>query len=149
MSQKFSKTVVINCPVYLYNTFISVTAYSGNPLQYSCLENPMDRGAWWATLYRVAQSRTRLKWLSMHTLFEHILTHERFSSIILWETTAGWCYGLNVCMPFSQIQMLKSNHHGLGIWRWGSWEVIGSGVQSHQHRGKTSHKITSKKITTH
>ena len=26
----------------------------GNPLQYSCLENPMDRGAWWATVYRVA-----------------------------------------------------------------------------------------------
>ena len=30
----------------------------GNPLQYSCLEKPMDRGAWWATAYRVAQSRT-------------------------------------------------------------------------------------------
>ena len=33
----------------------------GNPLQYSCLENPMDRGAWWATFHRVAQSRTQLK----------------------------------------------------------------------------------------
>jgi len=33
----------------------------GNPLQYSCLENPMDRGAWWATVHRVAKSRTRLK----------------------------------------------------------------------------------------
>ena len=31
---------------------------NGNPLQYSCLENPMDRGAWWATVYRVAKSRT-------------------------------------------------------------------------------------------
>ena len=31
-----------------------------NPLQYSCLENPMDGGAWWATVYRLAQSRTRL-----------------------------------------------------------------------------------------
>ena len=29
---------------------------NGNPLQYSCLENPMDRGAWWAQLYRVAES---------------------------------------------------------------------------------------------
>ena len=29
---------------------------SGNPLQYSCLENPMDRGAWWATVYRIAES---------------------------------------------------------------------------------------------
>ena len=33
----------------------------GNPLQYSCLENPMDRGAWWATVRRVAKSWTRLK----------------------------------------------------------------------------------------
>ena len=32
----------------------------GNPLQYSCLENPMDRGAWWATVHGVAQSQTRL-----------------------------------------------------------------------------------------
>jgi len=32
----------------------------GNPLRYSCLENPMDRGAWWATVYGVAKSWTRL-----------------------------------------------------------------------------------------
>ena len=32
---------------------------NGNPLQYSCLENPMDRGAWWATVHGVAKSRTR------------------------------------------------------------------------------------------
>ena len=37
---------------------------NGNPLQYSCLENPVDRGAWWAAVHRVAQSQTRLKWLS-------------------------------------------------------------------------------------
>ena len=37
---------------------------NGNPLQYSCLENPMDRGAWWATVHGVAKSRTRLKQLS-------------------------------------------------------------------------------------
>ena len=30
----------------------------GSPLQYSCLEYPMDRGAWWATVYRVTESRT-------------------------------------------------------------------------------------------
>ena len=35
-----------------------------NPLQYSCLENPRDGGAWWAAIYGVAQSRTRLKQLS-------------------------------------------------------------------------------------
>ena len=35
---------------------------NGNPLQYSCLENPMDRGAWWATVHGVVKSQTRLKW---------------------------------------------------------------------------------------
>ena len=37
---------------------------NGNPLQCSCLENPRDGEAWWAAVYGVAQSRTRLKWLS-------------------------------------------------------------------------------------
>ena len=37
---------------------------NGNPLQCSCLENPRDRGTWWAAIYGVAQSRTRLKRLS-------------------------------------------------------------------------------------
>ena len=39
---------------------------NGNPLQYSCLENPMDRGAWRAAVYGVAQSQTRLRRLSTH-----------------------------------------------------------------------------------
>ena len=39
---------------------------NGNPLQYFFLENPVDRGAWWAAVHRVTQSRTRLKRLSMH-----------------------------------------------------------------------------------
>ena len=43
----------------------------GNPLQYSCLENHMDRRAWWVTGHRVAKSQTRLKQLStaQHTSF--------------------------------------------------------------------------------
>ena len=39
----------------------------GSPLQYSCLENPMDRGAWWATVHSVSKSQIRLKKLSAHT----------------------------------------------------------------------------------
>ena len=39
---------------------------NGNPLQYSCLENPRDGGAWWAAIYGVAQSWTGLKRLSTH-----------------------------------------------------------------------------------
>ena len=40
---------------------------NGSPPQYSCLENPMDRGGQWATVHRVAKSQTLLKRLSMHT----------------------------------------------------------------------------------
>ena len=40
----------------------------GNPLQYSCQENSMDRGAWWAVVLRVTKSQTRLKRLSTHAL---------------------------------------------------------------------------------
>ena len=39
---------------------------NGNPLQYSCLENPMDRGTWWATVHGVAKSRTQLS--QLHSL---------------------------------------------------------------------------------
>ena len=38
----------------------------GNPLQYSCLENPMDRGSWWATVHGVTKSQIWLKQISMH-----------------------------------------------------------------------------------
>ena len=47
----------------------------GNPFQYSCLENPLDRGAWWATVHGVSKSKTGLKQLSTHTctiVFEQV-----------------------------------------------------------------------------
>ena len=43
---------------------------NGDPLQCSCLENPRDGGAWWAAVYGVAQSWTRLKWLSSSSSIE-------------------------------------------------------------------------------
>ena len=49
----------------------------GNPLQYSCLKNYMDRRAWWATVHRVAKSQTRLKQLSLHVPQSPITLKER------------------------------------------------------------------------
>ena len=46
---------------------------NGNPLQCSCLENPKDRGAWWAAIYGVTQSRTRLKSLSSRSSSKYTL----------------------------------------------------------------------------
>ena len=44
----------------------------GNILQCSCLENPMDRRAWWAIVHEVAMSRARLKRLSVHTRIQRL-----------------------------------------------------------------------------
>ena len=55
------------------------------PLQHSCLENPMDRGAWWATVHGVAKSRTRLNDFTFtfhfHALEKAMATH---SSVLAW-----------------------------------------------------------------
>ena len=57
----------------------------GTPLQYSCLENPMDRGAWWAAVHGVAKSRPQLNDFTVtfhfHALEEEMATH---SSVLAW-----------------------------------------------------------------
>ena len=58
---------------------------NGTPLQYSCLENPMDGGAWWAAVHGVAMSRTRLSDFTFtfhfHALGKEMATH---SSVLAW-----------------------------------------------------------------
>ena len=58
---------------------------NGTPLQYSCLENPMDRGDWWAAVHRVAKSRTRLSNFTF-TFHFHALEKEMAtrSSVLAW-----------------------------------------------------------------
>ena len=59
---------------------------NGNPLQYSCLENPMDRGAWWAAVHGVSKSRIRLSdftfiftFFQNHTILEANIGNEHFA----------------------------------------------------------------------
>ena len=54
---------------------------NGNPLQCSCLENPRDGGAWWAAIYGVAQSQTRLKQLSSSSSSMHCAVIEKNETI--------------------------------------------------------------------
>ena len=54
----------------------------GNPLQYSFLENPMDRGTWQSIVHRVAKSRTWLEWLSMHT-HKWLLRYQCFVAVVV------------------------------------------------------------------
>ena len=58
---------------------------NGTPLQYSCLENPMDGGAWWATVHGITKSQTRLTDFTFtfhfHALKKEMATH---SSVLAW-----------------------------------------------------------------
>ena len=81
---------------------------NGNPLQYSCLENPRDGGTWWAAVYGVAQSRTRLKRLSStYTLTESL--HISYCFV--------YCYKLSffIHLPASYIHTHRSPDRSLHI----------------------------------
>ena len=64
---------------------VFVSPRNGTPLQYSCLENLMDGGAWWTAVHAVAKSRTRLSNFTFtfhfHALEKEIATH---SSVLAW-----------------------------------------------------------------
>ena len=75
---------------YLYGLYFSILSVldgegDGTPLQYSCLENPMDGGAWWAAAHEVATSWTQLNDFSstfhFHALEKEMATH---SSVLAW-----------------------------------------------------------------
>ena len=76
--------LVSNIPLYTCTT-PSFGEGNGNPLQYSCLENLMGRGAWWAAVHGVAGSRTRLSDFTFtfhfHALEKEMATH---SSVLAW-----------------------------------------------------------------
>ena len=57
----------------------------GTPLQDSCLENPMDRGAWWATVHGISKSRAQLRQLSTHTHNDSCIYHYScIQCLVLW-----------------------------------------------------------------
>ena len=72
-------------PWYSWDLACSVEEGNGTPLQYSCLENPRDRGAWWAAVHGVGKSRTRLSDFTFtfhfHALEKEMATH---SSVLAW-----------------------------------------------------------------
>ena len=89
----FSSAIVLQVefiPIFRVKiVFTSTSVYfgegNGTPLQYSCLENPMDGGAWWVAVHGVAKSQTRLRdftfTLHFHALEKEMATH---SSVLAW-----------------------------------------------------------------
>ena len=87
---------------------------NGNSLQYSCLENPVDREAWWAAVHRAAQSPTRLKRLSMHAC-----TREGNGNPLQYsclenprDRRAWWAAVYGVTQSRTRLEWLSSSSHG-------------------------------------
>ena len=96
----------------------------GNPLQYSCLENSMDRGAWWLTAHRVAMSQTQLKQLSAHTYRETAKVKSRVRKYIgrRQGPGGGGSGGRGMgswCLMRTEFQFRKVKNQGDGWW----WEL--------------------------
>ena len=76
---KFHSFLWLGNILYCVCVFVSMCEGNGNSLQYSCLENPMGRGAWWATVHGVAKSWTRLSDFTFtfhfHALEKEMATH--------------------------------------------------------------------------
>ena len=86
---------------------------NGNPLQYSCLENPMDRGAWWAAVHGVTKGRTQLSDFTFtfhfHALEKEMATH---SSVLVWRipgTGAWWVAVYGVAQSRTWLKWLSSS----------------------------------------
>ena len=88
---RINKAKLIGKDHFLWFLFLKTQVLSyfregnGTPLQYSCLENPMDGGAWWAAVHGVAKSRTRLRDFTFtfhfHAFKKAMATH---SSVLAW-----------------------------------------------------------------
>ena len=80
-----TKSLLSKAITWIEAISISYGEGNGTPLQYSCLENPMDGGAWWAVVHGVTKSRTRLSDFTctfhLHALKKEVATH---SSVLAW-----------------------------------------------------------------
>ena len=77
---------------------------NGNPLQCSCLENPRDRGAWWAAVHGVTQSRTQLKRLSSSSIYSIFTMNQMLCIYILWMVS----HSTTVRQGLSRILQIKA-----------------------------------------
>ena len=87
---------------------------NGNLLQYSCLENPMDRGAWWATVHGVTKSRTRLS--EFHFILQCILVWTVYFQVLqshtcLVDTLGGTDLEVTIFVGLQRCSSGEDDHH--------------------------------------
>ena len=106
----------------------------GTPLQYSCLENPMDGGAWWAAVHGVAKSRARLSYFTFtfhfHALEKEMATH---SSVLAWRIPGTGEAGGLPSMGSHRVGHDWSDLAAWEAWVWSlEWEdPLEAGMETH------------------
>ena len=106
---------------------------NGNPLQCSCLENPRDEGSWWAAIYGVTQSRTRMKWLSRKITADGDCSHEIKRRLFLGRKAMT---NLDSILK-SRDSAIKKNAFGSVLMRWMKLKPI---IQSEVNQKKKTHQ---------
>ena len=119
---------------------------NGNPLQYSCLENSVGRGAWWVVVHRVAQSWTWLKRLSMHArIGEGNGNPLQYSCLENpMDSRAWWAEVFGVAQSWTQLTWLSSSSCCIlwrGVWN-GGCGGLGDGPLGFQDFVRVSSMIT-------
>ena len=121
---------------------------NGTPLQYSCLENPMDGGAWWAAVHGVARSHTRLSDFTLtfhfHALEKEMATH---SSVLAWRIPGTGEPGGLPSMGLHRVghdlsdlaAAAAANHHERDCPQKPRWS------RHHWHENKGTHKLSCPK----
>ena len=129
-TQHYYSPIIHNISKYIW-TYLTQNCGEGNgtPLQYSCLENPMDRWAWWAAVHGVAKRRTRLSDFTFtfhfHALEKEMATH---FSVLAWRIPGMGEPGGLLSMGLHRVGHDLSNlaagrHHRKGDFKVKSWII--------------------------
>ena len=140
--------------LHFHFPFSCIGEGNGNPLQCSYLENPRDGGACWAAVYGVAQSRTRLKWLSSYFLPILICCFPILQVVAIFQirvvlsqcVCAQSC--LTLCNPLD-CSPLSSSVHGILQARLLKWGAIAFSRGSSQLRDQSHNSYISRQILYH
>ena len=116
---------------------------NGYALQYSCLDNPVDRGAWWAAVHGVAQSRTWLKWLRMHVGEGNGNPLQCFCLENPGDTGAWWAAVYGVAQSQIWLKWLSSSSSSMGETVWANSGGEGWGRNTHTHTHTHTCRVTS------
>ena len=124
---KYKNYIPLSCGHDWVTSLSCIGEGNGNPLQCSCLENPRDRGAWWAAIYGIIQSRTQLKRLSSSSS----------SKLTKWKSSrAKFCiFSKNSVVLFAHYCLKGTSVKDQNVWNlMNQWDELGENLRARSYR---------------